>query len=73
MTDEIKKYTPRKSKKVEVSDLPKIDHTKEEVLVNVGDTTKCGHKVSAIVDTNRVLISNKEGAKVVNKGDIEIV
>jgi len=67
----------RKAKKVEkpeaVEAEVKIDHTKEEVLVNVGDTTKCGSKVTAIVDSKRVLISNKDCAKVVNKSDIEIV
>jgi len=50
-----------------------IDHSKEEGLVTVGAITSCGYTVTAIIDENRVLISNRTTAKVVNKSDIEIV
>jgi hypothetical protein len=79
-----KKKTPKKVEETavevietvseEVVEAPaEIDHTKEEVLVNVGDITKCGRKVNAVLDDGRLLISDRSGAKVVNKDDIEIV
>lgn len=56
--------SPKKAKKEETP-------AKQEKQLKVGDITADGYKVCHLYSDDRVLLSNKDGTKVIHKSDIK--